>query len=318
MIALDPDLERLVTQALNSPHGAALDPGVADTLTRQRRRDRAQAQEDLGVPACLLVPDADPRADGPPAQARRAAAAGAGAQRDSRNPLDPHRLDHRRLAVMNVKRFTARTSRDALALVRQAFGDDAVVLSTRPCAEGVEVLAMAPDGVPQIERVAAEPRPCRAGSAVGRAADAAPSGAPPARAAPTRRAAPEAPPRAVEQDVDAAVDEHAVVPGLCARAHAASAARPSMQAAGARARPMRAQAEARAAELPPRAAPAASSRAAPCRADAGAQRAAAAAPRAAGAARRQPRAAPPRRAEPPRAAPTPSARAAPRRSDSWR
>ena len=57
---------------------------------------------------------------------------------------------------MNVKRFTARTSRDALSLVRQAFGADAVVLSTRPCAEGVEVLAMAPESVPQIERVSAE------------------------------------------------------------------------------------------------------------------------------------------------------------------
>jgi flagellar biosynthesis protein FlhF len=55
---------------------------------------------------------------------------------------------------MNVKRFTARTSRDALTLVRQAFGDDAVVLSTRPCADGVEVLAMAPDGVEQIARMA--------------------------------------------------------------------------------------------------------------------------------------------------------------------
>lgn len=44
---------------------------------------------------------------------------------------------------MNVKRFTARTSREAMALVRQAFGDDAVVLSNKPCAEGVEVLAMA-------------------------------------------------------------------------------------------------------------------------------------------------------------------------------
>ena len=54
---------------------------------------------------------------------------------------------------MNVKRFTARTSRDALALVRQAFGDDAVVMSTRPCAEGVEVLAMAPESVLQLERV---------------------------------------------------------------------------------------------------------------------------------------------------------------------
>ncbi len=57
---------------------------------------------------------------------------------------------------MNVKRFSARTSRDALQLVRQAFGEDAVVLSTRPCPEGVEVMAMAPDSVQHIERVAAE------------------------------------------------------------------------------------------------------------------------------------------------------------------
>jgi len=54
---------------------------------------------------------------------------------------------------MNVKRFTARTPREALALVRQAFGPDAVVLSTRPSAEGVEVLAMAPEGLSQIEQV---------------------------------------------------------------------------------------------------------------------------------------------------------------------
>ncbi|MCR5868252.1 flagellar biosynthesis protein FlhF [Aquincola sp. J276] len=63
---------------------------------------------------------------------------------------------------MNVKRFTGRTSRDALNLVRQAFGDDAVVLSTRPCAEGVEVLAMAPDGMQQIERAASQAGTVRA------------------------------------------------------------------------------------------------------------------------------------------------------------
>ena len=57
---------------------------------------------------------------------------------------------------MNVRRFTARTSRDALVLVRQALGEDAVVLSTKPCAEGVEVLAMAPEGMRQIERMAAQ------------------------------------------------------------------------------------------------------------------------------------------------------------------
>ena len=56
VIALDPDLERLVIQALSSPHGAALDPGVADTLTRSAA-DNARRQEDLGHPACLLVPD---------------------------------------------------------------------------------------------------------------------------------------------------------------------------------------------------------------------------------------------------------------------
>jgi flagellar biosynthesis protein FlhF len=55
---------------------------------------------------------------------------------------------------MNVKRFTARTSREALALVRQALGDDAVVLSTRPGADGVEVLAMAPDSMQQLQQAA--------------------------------------------------------------------------------------------------------------------------------------------------------------------
>jgi flagellar biosynthesis protein FlhF len=62
---------------------------------------------------------------------------------------------------MNVKRFTARTSREALALVRQAFGEDAVVMSTRPCAEGVEMVAMAPDSVAMLERVGADEPPPR-------------------------------------------------------------------------------------------------------------------------------------------------------------
>ena len=56
VIALEPELERIVSQALNSPHGAALDPGVADTLTRSAATS-AKRQEDLGLPACLLVPD---------------------------------------------------------------------------------------------------------------------------------------------------------------------------------------------------------------------------------------------------------------------
>jgi flagellar biosynthesis protein FlhA len=57
VIALEPDLERMVNQALNSPHGAVLDPGVAEALTKQAA-DSVRKQENLGVPACLLVPDA--------------------------------------------------------------------------------------------------------------------------------------------------------------------------------------------------------------------------------------------------------------------
>ena len=85
---------------------------------------------------------------------------------------------------MNVKRFAARTSREALALVRQAFGVDAVVLSTKPCAEGIEVLAMAPDSVAGLERLTAvseeqQPAPRRgapmSGAAQRAAAPAAPS-----------------------------------------------------------------------------------------------------------------------------------------------
>ncbi|HEY4082020.1 MAG TPA: flagellar biosynthesis protein FlhA [Burkholderiaceae bacterium] len=56
VIALEPELERLVTQALNAPGGAALDPGVADTLAQSAAKT-TQSQEERGVPATLLVPD---------------------------------------------------------------------------------------------------------------------------------------------------------------------------------------------------------------------------------------------------------------------
>jgi len=55
---------------------------------------------------------------------------------------------------MNVKRFTARTSREALRQVREALGEDAVILSTKPAGAGVEVLAMAPEGMRQVEQLA--------------------------------------------------------------------------------------------------------------------------------------------------------------------
>ena len=57
VIAIDPSLERLLMQALANTSGPALDPGVADMLTRNAA-ETAMKQEEVGLPACLLVPDA--------------------------------------------------------------------------------------------------------------------------------------------------------------------------------------------------------------------------------------------------------------------
>src|SRR5262245_62505746 len=89
---------------------------------------------------------------------------------------------------MNVKRFIARSSREALNQVRMAFGADAVVLSNRPCEHGVEVLAMAPGAIAQIEKVAETAAPH----------DAATVAAPAKRSAQQTAAQPNTP---VEQDV---------------------------------------------------------------------------------------------------------------------
>ena len=57
VIAIEPGLERLLVQALGNPNSPSLDPGVAEILT-QKAVDVANQQEELGLPACLLVPDA--------------------------------------------------------------------------------------------------------------------------------------------------------------------------------------------------------------------------------------------------------------------
>ncbi len=57
VIAIEPDLERLLTQALTSPNGPMLDPGVADHLPRQAA-DSTKRQANMGQAAWLLVPDA--------------------------------------------------------------------------------------------------------------------------------------------------------------------------------------------------------------------------------------------------------------------
>jgi flagellar biosynthesis protein FlhA len=57
VIAIDPPLERLLMQALGNPNSPSLDPGVADMLSRSVA-EIALKQEEIGLPACLLVPDA--------------------------------------------------------------------------------------------------------------------------------------------------------------------------------------------------------------------------------------------------------------------
>jgi flagellar biosynthesis protein FlhA len=56
VIAIDPALERLLVQALGNASGPALDPGVAEIFTRTAA-EVALKQEEIGIPACLLVPD---------------------------------------------------------------------------------------------------------------------------------------------------------------------------------------------------------------------------------------------------------------------
>ena len=56
VIAIDPQLERLLVQALGNAQGPALDPSVADLLAKTAA-ETAMKQEEVGVPPCLLVPD---------------------------------------------------------------------------------------------------------------------------------------------------------------------------------------------------------------------------------------------------------------------
>ncbi len=53
---------------------------------------------------------------------------------------------------MNIQRFTAATSREALAKARQAFGEGTLILSNRPTENGVEVVATAEDALAMLDQ----------------------------------------------------------------------------------------------------------------------------------------------------------------------
>jgi flagellar biosynthesis protein FlhF len=112
---------------------------------------------------------------------------------------------------MNVKRFFGRNSREAMQKVRQTFGDNAVILSTKPSSDGVEVVAMPSESIDALDRhdtpaapaapaaapqAAAAPRPAPRSMV----APAAPKAPAPARAAPAPAAA-EPSPTPVQEDV---------------------------------------------------------------------------------------------------------------------
>lgn len=56
---------------------------------------------------------------------------------------------------MNIQRFTALTSREALAKARLAFGEGTLILSNRPTASGVEVVATAEDTLASLDEPSA-------------------------------------------------------------------------------------------------------------------------------------------------------------------
>ena len=55
---------------------------------------------------------------------------------------------------MNIQRFTAPTSREALAKARMAFGEGTLILSNRPTENGVEVVATAEDSLATLDQQA--------------------------------------------------------------------------------------------------------------------------------------------------------------------
>lgn len=77
---------------------------------------------------------------------------------------------------MNIQRFHAPTSREALAKARMAFGEGTLILSNRPTATGVEVLATGEDTLTTLDQ--AEPAPAPIASKPIAPAKPAPSKAP--------------------------------------------------------------------------------------------------------------------------------------------
>lgn len=107
---------------------------------------------------------------------------------------------------MNVKRFFGRNSREAMQKVRQTFGDNAVILSTKPSSDGVEVVAMPSESIDALDRhdappAAPAPQPAPSPSRPAPRSLAVPASPPAAAAPPRAPAVPEPPATPVQDDV---------------------------------------------------------------------------------------------------------------------
>lgn len=69
---------------------------------------------------------------------------------------------------MNIQRFTAATSREALAKARLAFGEGTLILSNRPTEHGVEVVATAEDSLAALSGASSSPVAAKPASMVPR------------------------------------------------------------------------------------------------------------------------------------------------------
>ena len=112
---------------------------------------------------------------------------------------------------MNIRRFAAEDSRTALRLVREALGGDAVIVSNRSTAEGVEILAVAAGEVAAYTQRATQPvtqRPVPASTAVPIERSDRPATSAPVPATPfAHRAAPQAAPQQAPQAAPQALAE---------------------------------------------------------------------------------------------------------------
>ena len=85
---------------------------------------------------------------------------------------------------MNVKRYFAKTAREALRMLKDELGPDAVVLSNRAANGGVEILALPAGDVASLQRARSQAQAQAQAAAVAAAAPKPPMPAPAPRPAP--------------------------------------------------------------------------------------------------------------------------------------